>query len=285
MSRDILEVLSDQLRRNFTDSTKLAGLGSAATMSISNTSLALNTHALMKPMDYEPIYGQSDILAWEALGRPSSNGQPFRIQEISDQLVAFGHEEALDKISVTNAVIGADDKQHYPLSVNISLKSAMSENFWLDLVELLGNRPPSGIIFEILEHPVQDEKASIAHLIELKKIGYRFALDDIGIGTEHEKRLKLLGGIADFIKIDGRLIREKLSDDPNALEAFITKLKTECPNAQIVAEHVQNFSDARTLFAMGVDGVQGQNLRAQHYHTFVNRGMNTPAEDIEFPLK
>jgi EAL domain-containing protein (putative c-di-GMP-specific phosphodiesterase class I) len=106
------------------------------------------------------------------------------------------------------------------------------------------------------------ETAAIANLkqatrliAELKAMGCQFALDDFGSGMSSFGYLRHLA--VDFLKIDGRFIKELLGDRINhAMVEAINRIG-QVIGLQTIAEFVE---DERTLAALneiGVDFAQG----------------------------
>ena len=120
----------------------------------------------------------------------------------------------------------------------------------------LFNVPPTAICFEITETTAIAKLASATALIlELKKLGCQFALDDFGSGMSSFGYLKNLP--IDFIKIDGAFVRNLDSDaiDHAMVEAInnighVMGIKT-------IAEFVETEAVADELRRMGVDYAQG----------------------------
>lgn len=116
--------------------------------------------------------------------------------------------------------------------------------------------PPGAICFEITE------TAAIANLndagkmiLELRKLGCRFALDDFGSGMSSFAYLKNLP--IDFLKIDGEFVRNVHRDriDRTMVEA-INKIGQEM-GIQTIAEFVENDAIKEELKKINVDFVQG----------------------------
>jgi EAL and modified HD-GYP domain-containing signal transduction protein len=111
-----------------------------------------------------------------------------------------------------------------------------------DVVELL---PPDRVVLEILETVEIDEKLS-RRLLELKKMGFKLALDDVG---DTEQVAPDLRGVVDIVKLDLKLIpAEKLA-------RIISHFKRW--SVQILAEKIDNPTQAQQCRDLGVDLFQG----------------------------
>ncbi len=143
-------------------------------------------------------------------------------------------------------------------SINLSGTSLSDERFRrfvLDEIERC-KVPPQTLCFEITE------TAAIANLsrtrdfiLELRRLGCRFALDDFGAGVSSFAYLKNLP--VDYLKIDGSFIRDLL-DDPidGALVQAINYVGHQL-GIQTIAEFLENETLFDLLEAMGVDYAQG----------------------------
>lgn len=90
---------------------------------------------------------------------------------------------------------------------------------------------------------------------ELRKLGFRIALDDIGFG--HSSLETLLGIAPDIVKIDRAMIAE-IDRDAGArriLERLATLLQG--PRAEVIAEGVERESQRRVLADLGIRRAQG----------------------------
>ena len=222
---------------------------------------ALDSDAFRAKALFEPIFGPKNILAHEALARPEGNGQAFPIQALANKMYRLGFAAQLDTLTALNALKHA---REFPLTLNISVESALSEKFWNALLPRIARFSPQDIIFEILEHDVHPAADTLI-LESVRGMGYRFALDDFGLGGSHNRRLQVFGDYVDFIKIDGAYLQKLYVHDPDNLKALIKYLNMTYPKAALIAEHVRHFDQAAILFAMGFAGVQGRDLSIEIY--------------------
>jgi EAL and modified HD-GYP domain-containing signal transduction protein len=105
--------------------------------------------------------------------------------------------------------------------------------------------PHDRVILEILETVVATP-ALIARVIELKGLGFKFALDDVTADTEDVRKLIAL---VDVIKIDLQGVT------PDALPALTLKFKGA--HHKLLAEKVETLAEFSNCLALGFDYFQG----------------------------
>ncbi len=115
---------------------------------------------------------------------------------------------------------------------------------------------PQNVILEILESiSVQDTKEAIEQIGELKKMGFRLAIDDFG--TESSNFSRLLDLDVDFIKVDGSFIK-RLDSDKNSqkiTESIVSFAKSI--GAEVIAEFVHSKEVYEKVKEYGIDYAQG----------------------------
>lgn len=189
------------------------------------------------------------------------DGQTLPPQELADHYYNKGQGVLFDVIVVSLALADAKAKDHFPISINIAPKSAHSEEFWGYVDSVMEGLNPKDVVFELLEHDVP-KNADLSILCQKKAEGYRFALDDITTDKRSFERLNFYGEIADFVKIDGKAVRQGLDKSDILLTGLMAAIKSAAPQAEVIAEHVQNHEEARNLKdVFGMHFAQGQKLK------------------------
>lgn len=115
---------------------------------------------------------------------------------------------------------------------------------------------PAGIVFEITEQTaVRQIEHAKQRIIELNKLGYRFALDDFGVGFSSFNYLKHLP--VDYLKLDGGFI-ENMANDPvdQAMVQSMIQIAGTL-GKKTVAEYVLDAVSLNLLQRFGIDYVQG----------------------------
>ncbi len=171
-----------------------------------------------------------------------------------------GQVADLDLLVLARIADLLDDRRHTDLRVtmNISGRSLGSPGFNDTVEAFLKARAinPHQLIFEITETAAVAEMARASSFIgRMRRLGYRFALDDFGVGFSSFSYLKHLP--VDIIKIDGSFIRhlDRNREDEIFVRAILQVAREL--GLQTVAEYVESQSLYRMLCDMGVDYVQG----------------------------
>ncbi|MBI5462620.1 MAG: EAL domain-containing protein [Gammaproteobacteria bacterium] len=146
-------------------------------------------------------------------------------------------------------------------SVNLSGQSLGDEAF-LEFVQVeidAAGIAPQHVCFEVTETAAVANLRSAQHFIHtLRRRGCVFALDDFGSGLSSFAYLKRLP--VDFLKIDGRFVKDMLNDSmDHAMVESINQLG-HVVGVQTIAEFVENDAIAAALKQLGVDYAQGYGI-------------------------
>src|SRR5690606_12878832 len=148
------------------------------------------------------------------------------------------------------------------ISINLSGASFQHPERLLQHVESLLERyriNPGSMIFEITETAaVKDISVTRQHISMLRERGFKFALDDFGVGFSSLFYLKQLP--VDYLKIDGSFVRNLPNepDDQALVQALVQVAKIY--RLQTVAEFVENQDIVDLLRAYDVDFAQGYHI-------------------------
>ncbi|MGK7888077.1 MAG: EAL domain-containing protein [Leptolyngbyaceae cyanobacterium] len=143
-------------------------------------------------------------------------------------------------------------------SINLSGASINDDEFIEFLSQQLQQHDvdPKILCFEITETVAISNLYKAANFIlELKRLGCRFALDDFGSGMSSFAYLKNLP--VDYLKIDGNFVKEALTDD--VLAAMLEAINNigHLMGLKTIAEYVENQEIFDRMQALGIDYVQG----------------------------
>ncbi len=210
--------------------------------------------ALLRIFDdqHEILSSQKFILSAEASGT---------IQELDMRIIArvFRHKAHLESCGIVTQ-----------LAVNLSGLSFKNIHL-VEHIESLYQRyqiDRSSIIFEITETAaVSDAKGTQETMSIIKKSGYRFSLDDFGVGFSSLYYLKKFP--FDYVKIDGSFVRNLTEDldDQVLVKALVEVAKSF--GQFTIAEYVETSECCDLLKTLNVDYAQGY---------FIGRPV--PAEEI-----
>ena len=212
------------------------------------------------------LSGRDKTVPGELLLRAhDEHGIPLKQEEAVNIINRNGLYAPFDAAIALSAVKQTIAQQDFPVSINISSRHAGDGDALLGLHKLLqghfaGQYTPSQIIFEFLE---DDQAAMVddAALREMKKLGYRFAIDDLSHGDHDATRLKNLGPYVDFVKIDGHTL-EKAKTGLVSFGDFIGRIQRDAPQADILCEWVGSPEEAENLNELypRISMVQGRDL-------------------------
>jgi diguanylate cyclase len=142
--------------------------------------------------------------------------------------------------------------------LNLFPQTIGDRSFETFLEVLLSKYPvdPKNICFEITESAEIPDLTLAAQAIErLRRMGFRFALDDFGKGTSSFGYLKLLP--VDYLKIDGSFIKDLLSNPlDETIVASLVQI-TRQMGIQTTAEYVNSELLVQRLMGLGIDYAQG----------------------------
>ncbi|MBS1213408.1 MAG: hypothetical protein H6R26_2025, partial [Proteobacteria bacterium] len=144
------------------------------------------------------------------------------------------------------------------ISINLSGQSLGEATFRRSALHLLESSGAdlTKLCFEVTETAAMEHADDAATFIrDLHANGIAFSLDDFGNGFSSFGHLKALP--VDYVKIDGRLVKNIL-DDP--LDRVAVKCFAEVAKAagkQAIAEWVENEATGMALRELGIDYVQG----------------------------
>ncbi len=144
------------------------------------------------------------------------------------------------------------------LSLNLSALSIADDTLTDFILKMFEKSvvQPHQICFEISESALHHHLANATRLIErLHQLGCSFALDDFGSGLASFAALKNLK--LDFVKIDGTLVRNIVTDEVDRSMVESINALAHLLEIRTVAENVDDEGIVRRLKSIGVDYAQG----------------------------
>jgi diguanylate cyclase (GGDEF)-like protein/PAS domain S-box-containing protein len=147
------------------------------------------------------------------------------------------------------------------LAINLSGSSINDSGFLSFIKAEIGkyNVPPEVLCFEITETvAISNIQAASVFILELRKLGCRFALDDFGSGLSSFAYLKNLQ--VDYLKIDGSIVRDIDTDAVNAAMVSSIHQLGRAMHIKTVAEFVETDAILKKLADIGIDYAQGYGI-------------------------
>lgn len=191
-----------------------------------------------------------------------ADGQPLLAEEFIPAAERYGLMRAIDRWVIRTAL-----HQHgaafarlpdAKIAINLSGNSLNDDSLLAFTRQAfsLSRLPPERVCFEITETAAIDNlNQTTRFILEMKRIGCCFALDDFGSGLSSFAYLKNLP--VDYLKIDGNFVRHMVEDTiDQAMVAAINQVG-HIMGIQTVAEYAENEAVIEQLRNLGVDYVQG----------------------------
>jgi len=145
----------------------------------------------------------------------------------------------------------------FEFSINLSIDDILDKeinNYILEMLDIYNIS--SRVIFEIVESESIENFDEIQKFIKsVKKLGCRIAIDDFGTGYSNFEYLMKLE--ADFIKIDGSIIKEITHDKNSEIITSVIVDFAKKMNIQVVAEYVESKEIFIKVKELGIDKSQG----------------------------
>lgn len=147
------------------------------------------------------------------------------------------------------------------ITINLSGPSLTNQDFLAFILRIFKETKvsPRMVCFEVTETvAISNLDSAISFIQNLKKLGFRFALDDFGSGISSFGYLKNLP--VDYLKIDGMFVKGIVNDP---IDYAMVKSINEIGHVmgmQTIAEFVENEEIRKMVTALGVNYGQGYGL-------------------------
>ena len=145
----------------------------------------------------------------------------------------------------------------YEFSINLTFEDIKSKNISSFVIEMLKEyNIASRVVFEIVESEGIEDFTQVNSFIDtVRSLGCKIAIDDFGSGYSNFEYLIKLN--ADYIKIDGSLIKDILINKSNE-EIVVTIVDfAKRQGFKTIAEFVSNKEIFNKVKELGIDYVQG----------------------------
>lgn len=207
-------------------------------------------------MVFQPIVDWSEhrIHAYEALAR--SHSPAFRSPvELFDTAVALDHARRLGRrVRELSAAAMADAPPGTRLFLNLTSRDLVDDELYAADTTLA--RIADRVVLEVTEREsLEDVPGLRDRIAELRSLGYRIAIDDLGAGYAGLETFAILE--PDVVKLDMSLVRDlHLSETKARLIRHLVSAAKEL-GAAVVAEGVEIREEREALLAVGCELFQG----------------------------
>jgi sensor c-di-GMP phosphodiesterase-like protein len=147
--------------------------------------------------------------------------------------------------------------KEFKLSFNVVPSHLMSEGFVDTLREIVSEAKVSArqIVLEITERDELQDLAKAAEVVrELRELGFKVAIDDVGVGHSGLSHLKALG--ANTMKIDKFFVDTIRDGSTSRIVETLVRLAKDL-QMTVVAEGIETEQQVQSLLACGVQEGQG----------------------------
>jgi len=216
-------------------------------------------------LHYQPIFNinKNCINHYEALVRMKDEQggivPPGKFIPIAEKT---GLINEIDRYVLKEAVIDLkkfhEQGRVITMSVNLSATAIAKMDFIASIEKLIQHYQVerSHLIFELTETSAVEDVATTAEVIgKCRRLGYKFSLDDFGVGFASWFYLRQLP--VDFVKIDGSFVRNLASKEEDRLFVKAINDVAQGLGKKTIAEFVENAESLKMLKELGVDYAQG----------------------------
>ena len=210
---------------------------------------------------YQPIIRLEDgvVVAYEALARPDRSRLDISVEQMFTVAQRRGVARELDWLCRCAALEGAAGlSPELPLFINCNVSTLLDPVHRVD--EMLAaceaaRRPPTSIVLEITERELVGDLARLRDVVrDHRRVGFRFAIDDVGEG---HSTLEVLATTApEFIKIARSLTVDAMNRGPRAAIRAVVAFAAEA-GALVIAEGIEDVGAALQVGRLGVHLGQG----------------------------
>ena len=213
---------------------------------------------------FQPVVhlGTQSVIGFESLIRASAGGVPVDTTELLARAERGGWLSELDQFGRVLALRAVGEWfGDGLLFLNVLAPGGIFDVDAAKATVALASRrgiEPDQLVFEITErNRYSDLDAAAAQIEELRALGVRIAVDDVGDG--YASLLLVSRFRPDVVKISGRLIRDLPRPEACAVVTAVVQFAHQT-GTWVVAEGIERIDQAQLLGSLGVDWGQGHFL-------------------------
>ena len=211
---------------------------------------------------YQPLLNieNSEIYSYESLVRLIDNKgnslAPYKFLDFSKKIKLYS--------SITKIVVAQACKTFQNRDENFSINLSVDDIKDLETVDFIlktikETNTSRRVTFEILESEgIENYQEVISFINQIKSLGARIAIDDFGTGYSNFEHLLRLD--VDYIKIDGSLIKNIVTDDKHRLIVETIVSFARRIGIKTVAEFVSDEKILQTIKEIGISCAQGYHI-------------------------
>lgn len=196
----------------------------------------------------------SDVIGHEALMR-GPRGTPYESPPLAFAMAAT--LDVLEYLDCRCISMAAQAPSEGLLFINVHPRTMLAhDEFWATLAQFpQGVRTPQETVFEVVEHSVARGNDLQRALEEIRSLGFKIAVDDLGEGAAGLRRL--IEVAPDFAKID-RFFVDGIDRDRRrrSVVGALVRLGEDL-STRIIAEGVERQEELDVLVDLGVTLAQG----------------------------
>jgi diguanylate cyclase (GGDEF)-like protein len=209
---------------------------------------------------FQPIVelGSLQPVIYEVLIRMNSDGKILLPHSFLSTAERFHLVSEIDRQVIAKTVPHLREYPDLSVAINLSGESFTDDSLpeFIESTFEAAQVTPSRVMFEITETElIPNIPAAQMMINRLRRTGFRFALDDFGVGFSSYHYLKEL--VPEYLKIDGEFIPKDKTDSEQWI--FVEMVNDVAHRLKIksVAEHVEDELTLGKLRKIGVDLGQG----------------------------
>lgn len=208
---------------------------------------------------FQPIYNNKTkrVTKYEALVRMrDTDGNVIPPNLFLENAKESGLYPNITRIMIEKTLVKFRDIK-CEVSINLSIIDIRDKKVREFILDAVKNFPePKRIVFELLEtERINDFELINDFIDKLKKIGGKIAIDDFGSG--YSNMIYLARIKSDYIKMDGSIIKELLTDEKVVQTVEVINNYSKITNQRVIAEFVSNKEIQKKIEQIGVAFSQG----------------------------